>query len=254
MDQPVRIAATVNVAYGDHPARRLDVFAPEAGEQVPAVLCFAGGRWEHDGRLAMRPLALSLAEHGFPAAAVGVRTLAQAGGGTNLLRDAVAACRAALDEASILGAHHRVVHLLGSGTGSLTALVVARELLATGTIGVRSVICCGPLPTSRPWPGCEPVLAERLDAFAGDDPTARDPLSADPAGFPPVCSIRSQASTCLPEATLTAFHEALRAADQLERIRVLDGLPHRFAETPHDPASAPAIEQVLAWLRAPDHD
>ncbi|MFW5698506.1 MAG: hypothetical protein ACOCZK_01310 [Planctomycetota bacterium] len=254
MDQTVRIAATVNVAYGDHPARRLDVFAPESAEQKPAVLCFAGGRWEHDGRLAMRPLALSLAEQGFPAVAVGVRTLEQAGGGTNLLRDAAAACRAALDEASILGAHHRVVHLLGSGTGSLTALLVARELLATGTIGVRSVICCGPLPTSRPWSGCDPVLAERLTVFAGDDPSSRDPLSADPTGLPPVCSIRASASTCLPEATLTAFHERLRSVGQSECIHVLDGLPHRFAESPHAPASVPAIAQVLAWLRAPDHD
>jgi len=63
---PEGVAAFCDLAYGPHPAQRLDVYRPEtAGERLPAVLHVHGGAWVFGDKELYRLYCMNLAARGF---------------------------------------------------------------------------------------------------------------------------------------------------------------------------------------------
>src|SRR5476651_1209925 len=105
---------------------------------------------------------MALAEEGFAAACVGTRLLGDgARHGHDLVDDVVAAAGKVLEESQVFGGNAKSLVLLGSGSGSLTALVAAEVLGRDPKLRVRAAIACGVTPTLEPWDGCPTAVARQ---------------------------------------------------------------------------------------------
>ena len=247
------LLATTAAAYGDHRCQAVDVFVPDGCNEVPTVLCLAGGWWTGDARLRARALAMDLAERGWPAAALGLRPLDDVEDGRELVDDVITAAIRAVEEATVLGAHAQVCSLVGSGSGSLLALLAGQRLDADGLLRPRCLTCAGVTPTVAPWDGCEPAIAERLGRFAPAAAAALDPLRLDPASFPPVLHIHGDNDPAVPARLAREQHRLLRTADRPSQLTLMTGLGHDILEEPSSPAARNVLRTITAWLGQRDY-
>lgn len=261
------IIASLSSPYGPQAAQRVDVFVPAGGEERALVACFAGGWWTGGRQQELRACCLALAEAGLPAAAIGVRPLAAPGSapgaeharsGADILADARAGLGRALDEAALAGHGGRSCALLGSGSGSLVALVLAHRLGAAGGRGgeplARCAVACGVTPGLDHHEVGAGVPAPLLDRFAGTAHTQLAPLHLEPAAFPPLLLVHGDADAEVPPAIAERLHQRLAEAGEADEFALLAGLGHQFIERPWEPAGRLALDRVVPFLlrHAPD--
>lgn len=261
------ITTSLSSPYGAHPSQRVDVFVPTGGEDRALVACFAGGWWHAGWHEELRALCLTIAGAGLPTAAIGVRPLAAPGtasgpeharSGAEVLTDARAGLGRALEEAALSGHGGRSCALLGSGAGSLVALVLAHRLgLAGGRGGeplARCAIACGVTPGLEHGDAAANVPAALLDRFAGTAHRQLSPLHLEPAGFPPLLLLHGDVDAEVPAATARRLHEHVAGAGEASEFALLTGLGHQFIERPWERAGREAVERIAPFLlrHAPD--
>lgn len=251
--------ATLSVPSGPLPAQRVDVFVPQESADRPLVVCFHGGWWHAGGHADLRALCLILAEHGWPCATVGMRHLAVAGGntsdtgrnGTDLTDDAAAGMAKAVEEARLLGWNGNGIVTLGSGSGSLTALVLAHRSGKETKAGVpvRATIACGLTPSLDHHDGWAQALTKTIDQFAGSQRHALSPIHLKPEHYPPVLILHGDADVDVPAKLAQRFHQRLVEAGEPSQIAILAGVAHHFLEHPLQPAGRAAVEHLLPFLQ-----
>jgi acetyl esterase/lipase len=248
----MNLHASLACAYGAHPRQRFDLFVPIDADQLVLVACFHGGGWSQGRHEELRPFCLHLAEQGFATASVGCRLLEDgARHGQELLDDAQAGVRAAVEEAALAGASSASVVLLGSGSGSLVALTAAAQLAAAATAGprVRGVIACGVSPTLEPWEGCPLTTARRFDQFAGGQRQTLSPMHLAPASFPPLLLLHGDGDQEVPARIAQRLHARVVEAGESSVLAVLSGLGHQFIENPAEHGAKAALERIVPFLK-----
>jgi acetyl esterase/lipase len=234
------ISTVLSVSYGEHPRQRLDVFVP-TGASGALLLCIPGGWWSDGRHESLRLWCLALAERGLACASLGHRPLGDgAKTGSDILDDLVAASERAADEAAVCG-HDGGVVPLGSGSGSLSALVLAARLVQRGKPAVRGVIACGVTPGFEPNDGIPAAHRSACDRFAGNNHRELSPLHLDPAAFPPVLLLHGDADRELTLEQARRLHTRLTGAGEVCRLDLIPGAGHQFIE---DPLSRPAQEAI----------
>lgn len=243
------ISAVLQSPYGQHPRQRYDLFIPQSRTPPVLVVCIHGRDWTAGSAEDMRPLALVLAEKGFASACVGYRLLSDGvSHGTALCDDVRTGIEHAVEEAAVLGASARSVIVLGSGSGSLIALIAAWQLAQRRTLSVRGVIACGVLPTLTPWERCSPAVAKLYDQFAGNDRHLLNPMTVDAQGFPPALLIHGDSDPEVPVALVTQLHARLTEAGDQSNLAILSGLGHNALENPTDKSGRMALERIFPFL------
>jgi len=125
-----------DLAYGDDPQQRLDVYVPE-GKPVrlrPMVVFFYGGRWETGSRSDYRFVGAALASLGYVAVLPDYRHYPQVKM-PGFMADAAQAVDWACEHAADFSADATQFHLMGHSAGAHIAALVAldqRYLAATG--------------------------------------------------------------------------------------------------------------------------
>jgi len=239
-------------AYGPHLRQRYDLFVPADADQCPTVICLPGHWWTAGDHHDLRGVALRLAEAGWAAASVGTRLLEKdLRSGEELLGDVMQACEKIVDEASLHGAHERGVVLLGSGSGSLTALTAATRMLSDRKCRLRVVaaIACGLTPSTRPWEGCPLERAGAVKTFGGEHPERLDPATLPDDAFPPVLILHGEADEAVPPKHALALQKRLAAAGEIARLETVPHAGHQWIEAVHDRPSRFAIDRSIAFLR-----
>ena len=240
----------LNRAYGSHPTQRYDVIVPEDRGRKSLVVCLHGGWWHQGHHYDLRPLMMILAEHGHPAASLGVRPLGGDGArhGGDLIADAKTGLAKLLEYAHLAGYEGSVV-LLGSGSGSLTALVAAHQLSQErGGVRVRAVVACGLTPSLDHNDGWALPLAKYIDQFAGGNRHALSPLHLKPEGFPPVLSLHGDQDVDVPAKLAQKFHQRQVEAGEDSHLMVLAGAGHHFMEHPYAPSGRTALDHLWPFL------
>jgi len=245
--------------YGQHPRQQLDVFIPERLAARGLVVLIHGGWWSQGRHQDLRLLALHLAELGFASAAIGHRQLGDgARHGQDLIDDVKAGITKALDESSIAGASDSTVVLLGSGSGSLTALTIASQLANDARIRVRGAIACGVTPTLEHWEGCSSTVAKALDQFAGGQRHLLSPMELLATTLPPLLLLHGDSDTDVPAKVAQRLHAKVIEADESSTIAVLTGVGHLFIEHPLERGAKAALERIIPFLteqaREPDRE
>lgn len=245
------LLARTDLAYGDHPRQRLDLFAPSApDESRPLVLCVHGGWWRSGWREDLLPCCLRLAARGWSAATVGYRLLDTAGDGAGIVADLEAAIHLALEENLLLGGSGRSVVLVGAGAGAVPALSLAARAFGHHDLLVRGVVACASAPTLEPWDGCAQDIAAQLAAYAGGKAAELDPARQASERFPPVLLIHGDADAELPVGPARDFYRSLIEADDPARLQVLAGIGHHILDQPHGRGFEDAVGRIAEWLEA----
>ncbi|MEK7415794.1 MAG: alpha/beta hydrolase [Planctomycetota bacterium] len=239
------ISATLSLSYGAHARQRVDVFVPDTA--TSALLCCVGAGWWLDGRVeAQRGFALLLAERGIAVANLGHRPLgdgAQHGG--DIVDDLVAAVAKAREEASVLGHNSPSVALLGHGSGSLAALLVAARLLGNPP---RAMVACSLVPGLEPGTGTSAAHQTHCDRFAGGHHRELSPLQLDPTKVPPLLTIHGDADVDVPVALARAMHTRQIGADEISTFDVIAGAGHAFAVDALGRPAREAADRIATFL------
>ena len=249
------LSAQLDIVLGPHAQSRVDVFIPERADGRALVALFAGGWWQTGRREDLRGLALILASHGWPVAVIGVRPLAAVTGGEgarhglDVLADARAGLDRAIEDAALLGLSHRDTILVGSGSGSLVALVLAHRLAALGGKGkaprVHAVIAAGVTPSLDKADSAHPHH-QAIERFAQTDAAVLSPMSLDPAIYPDLLLLHGDGDGDVTLKVVNRFREQF-PADAAVEVSALSGLGHQFLEDPYGKGRT-AVERVLGFL------
>lgn len=253
------VSASLSVAYAAHPETAFDVVVPEVREGRALVVCLHGGWWHQGHHHDLRAFCLALAEHGWASASIGTRLLASPGAnpgpeharsGQDLLADILTALPKVVEEAALLGWSGNSIVLLGSGSGSLLALVAASRLTLERKPGirVRACIAAGVTPSLDHGDGWAPGLAAAIDRFAGRDRHALSPMHLTPHGFPALLLVHGDKDIDVPAALAQKLHQRIVTADETSEITVLAGPGHHFIESPLSPNGRLGMERILPFL------
>lgn len=241
------VSATLGLPYGAHARQRVDVFVPE--QTALALVCCIGSGWWADGRCeAQRGFALLLAERGLAVANLGHRPLGDgARTGDEVLADLTEATAKAIEEAGVLGFGGRSIVLLGHGSGSLPALLLAPRLARKHS--VRAVVACGVLASLEHTAGTAASRLAACDRFAMGRHKDLSPLHLDPATLPALFMLHGEADREVPISQAQALQAQVAAAGEVSRLDVLAGVAHGFTDdalTAQAASSANAVASFLA--------
>jgi acetyl esterase/lipase len=161
------------------------------------------------------------------------------------------ACEKIVDEAALYGAHDRGVILLGSGSGSLTALAAGARMLADRRCRLRvaAVVACGLTPALSPWEGGRAERHGILKEFAGDQAQELDPSLIAADAFPPVLILHGEEDREVPSRHALALQKRLSDAGEMARLETVSHADHRWIESVHDRPARFAIDRITAFLR-----
>ncbi|MDQ4054068.1 MAG: alpha/beta hydrolase [Actinomycetota bacterium] len=221
------------ISYGDDPSQYGELFLP-AGDPRGIVVVLHGGFWKADYDAGLgRPLAASLAEHGWATWNLEYRRVGN-GGGTPATFDDVAA---GVDKLTDLGLDLTTVVTLGhSAGGHLAAWVAGHSGLVTGVIAQAGVLDLRAAYDEGLGGGAVEALLGHRPGPADEryDPVARAPLDL------PVWCVHGTDDDDVPITQSESYVEASGGAAELVRV---DG--DHFVVI--DPTSA-AWRQTLAIL------
>lgn len=240
------VSATLGLPYGAHQRQRIDVFVPE--RTAMALVCCVGGGWWADGRCeAQRGFALALAERGLAVANLGHRPLGDgARTGDEVLSDLAEAAAKALEEAGVLGFAGRSLALLGHGSGSLAAMLLAPRLSRRHP--VRAAVACSALASIERDAGIAAVHVPACDRFAMGRHRDLSPLHQDPAALPALLILHGDADRDVPLAQAQAMQQRQVATGELAVLEVIPGAAHGFATEALTAAAGMAVERIAAFL------
>lgn len=239
----------LSLPCGPEPALRADLFVPEDGGNRALTVCLPGGWWQGGAKVhqELRPLCLQLVEQGLPAATLALPPLGS-GGGTALLATLTAACAALLDEAAVAGLDGRSLVVLGSGSGSLVALLLAAHLAELPRFRIRGAVAAG--VTLVTDPARLPARARGpVQAFM---PSGKPPLSPDalaPQALPPLLLLHQRADPEIPLAAVEAFASRQRAAGEAVELVLLPGEHHQWLEHPLSGVGPDTVTHLTTFLR-----
>lgn len=257
------VTASLSVRHGAHPEQSFDVVVPDHsagdGNRQALVVALHGGWWHQGHHQDLRAFCLALAEHGWAAASLGFRQLAPPGAnpgpeharsGTDIVADVLSGLPKVIEEAALLGWSGSSVVLLGSGSGSLLALLAASRLTLERKAGVRirACIAAGVTPSLDHADGWAPALAATIDRFAGRDRHALSPMHLTPHGYPALLLLHGDKDVDVPAALAQKLHQRVVAADESSAIQVLAGPGHHFIESPFSANGKVGMESILAFL------
>lgn len=256
--RPPLVTAALDSAYGPDEAQRVDVFLPQGGEERALVVCLPGGWWSTGRHDSLRGFCLALAARGWPCASVGLRPLpppGQAPGaghardGGDVLEDARLGAERALEEALVLGLAGRSVLLLGSGSGSLAALVLAQRLgEQRGGPQVRAVAACGVTPSLDHVDVQAAPLHKAVERFAGVEREALSPSHLDPARFPPLLLLHGDADHEISAKAAGRLRDKISTAGVPCELVPIPAGHHQFIEDPQARPGHTALERLLPFL------
>jgi len=253
----VPVSCVLKTPTGGHAKATFDLFVPTGANAGTAlVVCFAGGWWTHDKHEDLRLFCLALAEHGYASAAIGHPVLGLSSGeGARHGQEIIDECRTgvlrALEEAALLGCDGHSLVTLGSGSGSLVALVLANQLGQDPKIRVRGCIAAGVTPTLDHADGLPIALLKTIDQFAGGQRHALSPMHLRADHYPPLLLLHGDGDNDIPARTANRFHLKVVEAGESSALAVLSGLGHQFIEHPTERGGRAALERILPFLN--DH-
>lgn len=136
-DAGSRLAAR-DVAYGDDPRQRLDVYVPESGAgNAPVMMFVYGGGWDNGSKADYAFAGLALASRGFVTVVPDYRLVPQVRF-PDFVDDCAQALRWAQDHAGSLGGDPRRLHLSGHSAGAYNVMMLGLDGRFLRRAGVRA--------------------------------------------------------------------------------------------------------------------
>jgi acetyl esterase/lipase len=215
-----------DLAYGDDPRQRLDVYVPDGlAGPAPVALFFYGGRWQAGAKDQFHFVGQALASRGFVTVIPDYRRHPEAGF-PRFVEDGAAAAAWVRGHGAELGADPGAIHLLGHSAGAHIAALLAldRDYLAAAGVApdaIRSFVgLAGPYDF---LPLDDPTL-ELI--FAVDDLAATQPITFAGPGAPPALLLHGADDLTVRPANSERLAAALAAAGNRADLKLYPDLGH----------------------------
>lgn len=245
-----------DIAYGDDPRQRLDVFAPTAaadatGRPWPVLVFFYGGGWDSGERGLYAWAAQALAARGFVVAAPDYR-IAPGVHFPAFIEDAAAATARVADLGARYGGDPDRLGVLGHSAGAHLAMMITldrRYMAAAGRPGLIRAAAglAGPydfLPFDVP---------ASVNAFGrAPDPTLTQPVTFARADAPPLWLGHGTEDVVVHAEDTTILCQRMQAAGGRCEARLYPGLDHADLIATFSPLfrkKAPVLDEVTGFLR-----
>lgn len=240
-DNANRVVA--DVAYGDQPRQRLDIYAPTGVQKPPVVVFFYGGSWRSGSRADYKFVGDALASRGILAVIADYRLYPDAAY-PDFLDDCARAVAWTLRNAEQYGGDPARVFVAGHSAGGYNAAMVALDGRWLQRYGASPAMLRGWIGMAGPYDFL-PIVATSLKPvfhFPGTPPDSQPIAHVTPAA-PPTLLMTGMADTTVdPHRNTEGLAAALQAAHVPITLRRYDRLGHALL--------AGALARPLRW-RAP---
>jgi acetyl esterase/lipase len=246
-----RLAAR-DVAFGEGPRRRLDVYVPAAGaEGAPVLVFFHGGSWQSGSKEDYAFVGHALAAQGFVTVLPNYRLYPEARF-PGFLEDGAAAVAWARDNATAYGGDPRRIVLAGHSAGAYNAVMLGLDGRYLAAVGVdpRAVRAVAGLSGPYDFLPLDTDTTIKLFAEAPDLP-ATQPVNAVGPLSPPAFLATGDADTVVRPRHTASLARRLREERVPVQERVYAGLDHAdtlLALSVTFRSKAPALAEMAAFL------
>jgi acetyl esterase/lipase len=253
-----------DVAYGEHPRSRLDVYRPKPAAKdsgtasvLPIVVFWYGGAWQAGERAQYRFVGAALAKAGMIAVLPDYRLYPQVRF-PSFVDDGTAALAWVVSHARELGGDPARVYVAGHSAGAHLAAMLAYDVERTTRAGLAPGVVRGFIGLSGPYAldPDEPVYHEIFRAPHGH--ADWQPTRLARAGAPPALLLHGEADSVVSARHAEALRAALEAARVPVRLVTYPGRGHRdtvaaFAAPARN--KLPVLDEITRFIAsaAPTH-
>lgn len=242
-----------DVAYGDLPRQKLDVYAPRRGPPgAPIVVFFYGGGWNHGRREDYDWAARAIAAQGFVVVVPDYRLYPEVRF-PDFLADCAAAVRWAVDNGRGVGGDPGRIALAGHSAGAYNAAMLAldgRYLKAAG-VDPASIRAFAGLAGPYDFLPLEEGVTE--DSFgSAADPAITQPIAYASAGAPPAFLATGEDDTVVAPRNSQRLADVLNAKGAEAELHLYPGVGHVqivLALSRPLRGAAPVLRDMTAFLR-----
>ncbi|WP_374275160.1 alpha/beta hydrolase [Brevundimonas sp.] len=244
-----------DIAYGDHPRQKLDVYAPRerpAGRHAtPTLVFFYGGGWSSGSRALYGWAAQALAAQGFVVAVPDYRLVPEVRFPT-FLEDAAVAIALVRERAGSWGGDGEKLGVVGHSAGAHLALMITLDRRYMAAAGAPDIIKAA-AGLAGPYEFLPLNVKSSIDAFGqAPDPLQTQPLHFARADAPPIWLGHGMADETVHAEDTILLSDRLRALGAPVERKLYEGLNHADLIATVSPLfrnKAPVLDDVTAFLR-----
>ncbi|MFN6981142.1 MAG: alpha/beta hydrolase [Brevundimonas sp.] len=214
-----------DVAYGENPRQRLDLYAPTAPGTYPILAFFYGGGWDSGSRDLYGWAAQALAAQGFVVALPDYRVVPQVVFPA-FIEDAAAATAKAADVASAYGGDPERLGVLGHSAGAHLALMIALDRRYMQAVGRPGLIKAA-AGLAGPYDFLPFDVGASRNAFGrAPDPTLTQPVTFVRPDAPPIWLGHGTADVVVHAEDTTILDQRMKAVGGRSEAKLYPGLDH----------------------------
>jgi acetyl esterase/lipase len=224
---PARGASERDIAFGEDPRQRLDVYAPTgAAGPAPVMVFFYGGGWRQGERAQYRFVGEALTRLGFVAVVADYR-LAPTHAFPAFVEDAASAFAWTSANIARHGGDQRRIFLMGHSAGAYNAVMVALDPRYLAAHAIERAMIAGVIGIAGPYDFL-PLRGRLLSAAFGGvaDPDATQPVNFGDPATPPLLLINGSADRIVSPRNAEALAARLVARGGRARAAIYDGRGH----------------------------
>ena len=252
---PKDAAVTVaqDVAYGEGPRRKLDIYAPKGAKaSLPVLVYFYGGGWDSGRRQDYTFAGKALASRGFLTVLPDYRLYPQVRY-PDFLKDGAAAIRWVQDHAAEYGGDPSRIVLAGHSAGGYNAVMLALDPEFVRAAGVRPGVIKAAAGLAGPYdftPFNEPYSKNAFGQYP--DPAATQPINYVEKDSVPIWMGYGLEDTVVYPQNIDSLEKALKAkgvAYEARRYPEVDHAGMVLALSQPFRGKAPVLAEMTAFLK-----
>ncbi|MCA0366571.1 MAG: alpha/beta hydrolase [Proteobacteria bacterium] len=214
-----------DMAYGDDPRQRLDVYAPRGDGPYPTLVFFYGGGWDSGSRELYGWAAQALAAQGFVVVLPDYRLVPQALFPA-FVEDAATATAKAAEVVERYGGDPARLGVLGHSAGAHLAMMIALDRRYMAAVGQPGLIKAA-AGLAGPYDFLPLDVAASRNAFGrAPDPTLTQPVTFVRPDAPPIWLGHGTADTVVHDEDTVILDQRMRAVGGRSEAKLYPGLDH----------------------------
>jgi len=214
-----------DIAYGDDPRQRLDLYAPTAPGTYPVLVFFYGGGWDSGSRDLYGWAAQALAAQGFVVALPDYRVVPQVVFPA-FIEDAAVATAKAADVAAAYGGDPERVGVLGHSAGAHLALMISLDRRYMQAVDRPGLIRAA-AGLAGPYDFLPFDVGASRNAFGrAPDPTLTQPVTFVRPDAPPIWLGHGTADVVVHAEDTTILDQRMKAVGGRSEAKLYPGLDH----------------------------
>jgi acetyl esterase/lipase len=241
-----------DIAYGDDPRQRLDLYMPETPDPARRVLIFFyGGAWTSGRKEDYLFVGQALAAAGFLVAIPDYR-LSPNPRFPGFVEDGARAMRWVQDNIAAHGGDAARLFISGHSAGAHIALMLATNTPYLRAAGFERARLRGVIGIAGPYDFLPIRSPSVRDVFAGSDLASTQPVNFVAAGLPPTLLLHGDADETVLLRNSERLGAAWRAAGNAVEVKVYPGVGHisiisAFSDLLRN--RAPTLADTVSFLR-----